>query len=185
MKTLAINCSLLILPMLLTWAWAGEAGKQVGDFSLVDQHGNVHQMSLYNNRRGIVLLTSSSDCSMSEEISSTFSRIQNNLVDLGFEFMLLNSSTAADSDRLRQEIRQLNLNLPVLIDENLLMSEFLGVRKTNEVIVYDPKSLSVIYRGSADRNLQLALFSILAGKQVMNSISNSSGCEIDYPGAAN
>ncbi len=180
MKILRLLCALLVLP---APTWAAEAGDQAGDFSLLDQHGNVHQVSLYNHRRAIVLLTSSSDCSMPEEISRAFSKIQNNLVDLGFEFMLLNSSSAANSGRLRQEIRQ--LELPVLIDENLLVSEFLGVRTSNEVVVYDPKSFSVIYRGAADRDLQLALFSILAGKPVMNSISNSSGCEIDYRGAAN
>jgi hypothetical protein len=43
----------------------------------------------------------------------------------------------------------------------------------------------VIYRGSADSHLELALFSILAGEQVMNSIGNASGCEIDYGAAEN
>ena len=94
--------------------------------------------------------------------------------------MMINSSTSTDRDRVSREIDKLGLDLPVLMDENLLFSKFLRISKTNEISVYDPKTSSVIYRGSADRNLEVALFSILAGEQVMNSLSNTSGCEINY-----
>ena len=59
MKTLTTGCWFLMITGLL---WAGGTEKQLGDFSLYDQRGIYHQMSQYNNRRGIVLLITSSQC---------------------------------------------------------------------------------------------------------------------------
>ncbi|HJO11914.1 MAG: redoxin domain-containing protein [Gammaproteobacteria bacterium] len=160
--------------------WAAEAEKQAADFSLFDQRGDFHQMSSYNDRKGIVLLSRNSECPSPADIVNAYSQIKTKFVDLGFEFMMINSSTSTDRDRVSREIDKLGLDLPVLMDENLLFSKFLRISKTNEISVYDPKTSSVIYRGSADRNLEVALFSILAGEQVMNSLSNTSGCEINY-----
>lgn len=180
MKTLITLC----LPLMLFGSVSAVAVEQhAGDFSLFDQRGVYHQMSRYNNRRGIVLLTRNSECSMSVEVARAYIKIQTMFIDLGFEFMMLDASTSTDHDRVNLETGQLGLDLPVLMDENQAVSKLLGVRKTNEVVVYDPRGLSVIYRGAADSNLELALYSILAGEQVMNSIGNASGCEIDY-GAA-
>jgi peroxiredoxin len=170
--------------LLLTGSvWAVDATISADNFSLFDQRGNFHQMSSYNDHKGIVLLTRSSECATVAEIASAYSEIKTRFVDLGFEFMMLNSSTSTDRDKISLEIGDLGLNLPVLMDENLLISRFLGVNKTNEILVYEPKSSTVIYRGSADRNLEVALFSILAGEPVMNSLSNASGCDIDYMAA--
>ncbi len=166
--------------MLTGLAWSAESEQRIGDFSLLDQNGNVHQMSRYSNRRGIVLLTGTSECPMPPEIAAAYSQIKLTVVDLGFEFMVLSSSRSTEHGRVSRELIQLGLDLPVLQDDTRRVSASLGVRKTGEVIVFDPKSLTVIYRGSADHILELALFSILAGEEVMNSIDNSPGCEIDY-----
>lgn len=176
MKALTALCSFLLM---IASVCAAESEQRVGDFSLFDQRGDLHQMSRYKNRKGVVLLTSSSECPMSSKIATNYSKIKTNLLDLGFEFMVLDFGRSTDRDRMSREISQRDLGLPVLMDENQLVSESLGVRKTNEVLVFDPKSFRVIYRGSADRNLEAALFSILAGEEVMNSISNASGCEIN------
>ena len=182
MKTLITLCLQL---MMIAPVPAVAAEQRAGDFSLFDQRGDYHQMSRYNNRRGIVLLIRSSECSMSLKVARAYIKVKTMFVDLGFEFMMLEASTSTDGDRISRETGQLGLDLPVLMDENQAASKILGVRKTNEVIVYDPRSLRVIYRGSADSHLELALFSILAGEQVMNSIGNASGCEIDYGAAEN
>lgn len=176
MKTLTALCSLLLM---IGSVCAEEAEQRVGDFSLFDQRGELHQMSQYKNRKGIVLLTSSSECPLSSEIISVYSQLEINLLDLGFEFMLLNLGTSTKRDGVSREMNLLDLDIPVLLDENRTVSKSLGVRRTNEALIFDPKSLKVIYRGSVDRNLELALFSILAGEEVMNSISNASGCEIN------
>lgn len=176
MRTLTALCSLLLM---IGTVCAEEAEQRVGDFSLLDQRGDLHQMSQYKNRRGVVFLTSSSECPLPSEIITVYSQIEINLLDLGFEFMLLNLSTSTKRDGVGREMNLLDLDIPVLMDENRLVSRSLGVRRTNEVLVFDPKSFTVIYRGSADRNLELALFSILAGEEIMNSISTASGCEIN------
>ena len=176
MKTLTALSSLLLM---IGSVFAEEAEQQVGDFSLLDQRGDLHQMSQYNNRRGIVLLTSSSECPLSSAMVTVYSQLEINLLDLGFKFMVLDLGSTSERDRISREISPLDLDIPVLLDENRTVSKSLGVRGTNEALVFDPKSLKVIYRGAVDRHLELALFSILAGEEVMNSVSNASGCEID------
>lgn len=175
MKTLAVLSSFF---MMTASAWAAESEQRVGDFTLLDQRGETHQMSLYNSRRGIVLLTSSSECPMSEEVAAGYSQINTRFSDLGFEFMILDISTSIELGSTVEKFGQHDLELPVLMDVGRTVSESLGVRKTDEVLVFDPKSFSVIYRGYVDGNLEVALFSILAGEEVMNSISSSSGCEL-------
>jgi peroxiredoxin len=177
MKNLAALCVLLMMTGSIR---AAEPGQRVEDISLYDQHGDLHQLSRYSNRNSIVLLTSSNECPLSSEIATAYASIESRFFDLGFVFMLLDSSTATDRDTVNREISQLGLQLPVLMDENQRVSQSLGVRKTDEVLVFDPKTLTVAYRGSVDRNLEMALFTLLAGEEVMNSVSNTSGCEIAY-----
>ena len=177
MKTL-IALSLLL--MLAGSVRAAEPGQRAGDFSLFDQHGDLHQMSRYANNKAIVLLTNNSVCSLSAKTARAYSRIEARFFDLRFVFMLLNSSTATNRDAVDREISQLGMELPVLMDDNQQVSQSLGVWQTDEVLVFDPKTFNVMYRGSADSNLEMALYSLLAGKEVMNSVSNTSGCVIEY-----
>ena len=170
-------CAMLMLTGL---AWSAESEQRIGDFSLLDQNGVAHQMSNYSNRKGIVLLTAASECPLSPEIVANYLQINSTVVDLGFEFMVLSSSRPTEADKESHEIERLGSDLPVLLDETRRVSASLSVRKSGEVIVFDPKSFSVIYRGSADHTLELALLSILAGDEIMNSIDNAPGCEIDY-----
>lgn len=182
MKALAAVCSLFFA---IGSVCAVESEQRVGDFSLFDQRGDFHQMSKYHNRKAVVLLTTSSECPMAPELATVYTQIQSRFFDLSFEFMLLNSRPSTDPNRVSREISQQKLGLPILMDENHLVSESLGVRRAGEVLVFDPKSFKVIYRGSADGNLEVALFSILAGEEVMNSIGSARGCEIDSIAAEN
>jgi len=155
---------------------AAESEQPVEDFSLLDMQGNIHRMSEYSSSRGIVFLSSSSECPMSKEISAAYSKIESRFFDLRFKFMELNFG---EVDGVSPGRRQQDVDIPVLLDENRLVSRSLGIRKTNEVLVFDPKTFQVIYRGQPDHNLEVALFTILAGEEVMNAISNGPGCEVD------
>ena len=141
-------------------------------------------MSRYANHKAIVLLTSNSECSLSAKTATAYARIESRFFDLRFVFMLLNSSTATNRDLVNREISQLGVELPVLMDDSQRVSQSLGVRQTEEVLVFDPKTLTVMYRGAADRNLEMALYTLLAGEEVMNSVSNATGCEIEYRASA-
>lgn len=182
MKVLAAVCLLFLT---VGSVCAVESEERVGDFSLLDQRGDLHQMSRYQNRKAVVLLTSSSACPMASELATVYTQIQSRFFDLGYEFMVLNSRPSTDRDRVSREISQQELELPILMDENQLVSESLGVRRAGEVLVFDPKSFKVIFRGFADGNLEVALFSLLAGQEVMNSIGSATGCEIDFLAAEN
>jgi hypothetical protein len=65
-------------------------------------------------------------------------------------FYMLDSNLADSRDAVAAEAKAQGLTIPILIDEQQLVGEQLGVAKEGEVYVIDPKTWRVAYRGALD-----------------------------------
>src|SRR6185312_8425691 len=86
-------------------------------------------------------------------------------------------------------------NMPVLKDDNQIIGESLGVQRTAEVFVINPKTWQVVYHGPVDDRSDYgggqktpehpyaanALNALLAGQPVQVASLQSKGCLIDFP----
>ena len=66
---------------------------------------------------------------------------------------MLNSSLQDSREAIAEEAKEYGYDIPILMDANQLVGEQLGVTRTAEVFVIDPKTWKVVYRGPLDDRL--------------------------------
>ena len=75
------------------------------------------------------------------------------------EFLLVDSNLQDDRDAVARESADFGNDLQILIDETQLISEALGVDRTADVFVVDPKNWQLVYRGPMDDRLSYGALS--------------------------
>ena len=155
------------------------AQERVGDFALLDQNGNFHQMGRYSYQDAVVLLAQGADCSSFATTLAQYSVVDNKYAGNGFEFMMINVTGDRNRDSLLRQATQYGTDLPLLMDESQVVSHALGVTGIGEAVVLDPERFEVLYRGSV-RGLDPALREISQGMEVSGEAAEFTGCEIDF-----
>jgi len=173
----AAMLSLLALPLV-----AGAADR-VGDFSLLDQDGYFHNMSWYDDHAVIALLVQANDSKDTAAAVPAFAALKAKYEADGIEFMMINPMGLGDRAAVKAKLAEYGVDIPVLMDDSRVVSEALGIDKTGEVFLYNPKSFMVDFRGpvaAADS----AIADILAGKKLSNQMVAMTGSAVTYPVAA-
>jgi hypothetical protein len=100
----------------------------------------------------------------------------------GVEFFLLNSSLKDQREAIVAEAATLGADVPILIDAYQLVGEQLGVTRSAEVLVIDPKTWQVAYRGSlAGIKRNGVVTDLVAGKAVKAVSEAGSGASLSFP----
>ena len=160
---------------------AVHANERVGDFALLDQYGSYHQMSWYNDQQAVVLLSRTHDCPTSKTTADAYGKLIREFSGKGFTFFLLNADSGTDRNAVQTQLQSVHLNLPAMMDESLLVAKTLGINKANEIIVYNPKTQSVSYRGQLDQHAKKVLSAIANNEAVPSSNTvNAKGCAVNY-----
>ena len=157
------------------------AADRVGDFTLLDQEGYAHQMSWYDDHTAIALLVQSNGSTATANAIGGFEALKARFDQQGIEFFMINPTGNQDRELVAAEMDRLGSELRVLMDDSQLISEALGVEKTGEVILFNPKSFIVEFRGPVGSELETAMQARLAGQAVSNSLVASSGEAIAFP----
>src|SRR5579871_974078 len=123
--------------------------EKVDNFRLVDQWSKAHDLYYYKNAPAIVIVSHASSPFMKEAIPA-IEALKAKYADKGVRFFMLDATPKNDEAALNEESNKLNVDLPILVDDTQLISESLGVSKTAEVFVIDPKTWKVAYHGPID-----------------------------------
>jgi peroxiredoxin len=184
---------------LSTTARADDAGVaspiKVDDFRLTDQNLHSHELRRLKNASAIVLITQQNGCPVSRNTAASVKALQDKYAAKGVEFFMLNSTPTDTREEIAAEAATYGYNLPILLDRNQLVGEQLGVTRTAEAIVIDPKTWKIVYRGPIDDRVTYerqkakadhawagdALDSTLAGQPVAVARQDAVGCLIDFP----
>ncbi|MBX3484931.1 redoxin domain-containing protein [Phenylobacterium sp.] len=97
----------------------------------------------------------------------------------GVEFRMLNSTQKDTREAILAEADKAGYAVPILLDNNQLIGEGLGVTRSAEVYVVDPKTWTVAYRGGI-AGAGAALDAFLAGRPVPAGAA-STGAMIAFP----
>ena len=154
---------------------------RVSDFALLDDGGEFHQLSRYQHRRAVALMSYVAACASMDSSLAEFKALQSSYSDQGIEFLLIDSQELE-----RTQLRTLNTGLPVLEDGGQLVSEALGIHHAGDVVVLNPERLSLYYKGQVSAELGATLFSLLEGGLEdtvagEESASSEAACGIEYP----
>ncbi|MCH7816552.1 MAG: hypothetical protein IIC60_08285 [Proteobacteria bacterium] len=149
---------------------------RIGDFALLDSTGKFHQLSRYQHRRAVVLMSYVDDCAAMDFMLAQYKTIRSKYSEEDVEFLLIDSL-----DLGRPELTKLQPGLPLLEDDGQLVSEILSIEHAGDVLVLNPRRLSVYYQGPVASTLDDALAAVLNNSLNDTVKLDSSGCAIDYP----
>lgn len=187
---------LLALGSLASMSMANDSFlKTIKEFELTDHMGQSHTMDEYLERDWVVMYIHGTGCPIARLSVPAFQKIRQDYADKNIEFLMLNSFIQDDMARIAKEAQEFNITFPILKDADQSVARSLGVERTAEVFIIDPRTREVHFRGPIDDSLGYetqrletkhhylrdALDTVMAGGTVnMNDIPDAKGCLVGY-----
>jgi hypothetical protein len=166
----------------------------VDNFMLVDQNLQAHELYRLADAKAIVIVSTANGCPIARAMTPALKALRDKYAAQGVEFMLLDSALQDSREAIQAEAKEYGQDIPILMDSNQLVGEALGVTRTAEVFVINPKTWQVMYRGPIDDRMDYgvqkavahnfaddALGAMLAGKPIQQATVQSKGCLVDFP----
>jgi hypothetical protein len=173
--------------------------RAIDNFMLADTDYMGHELYRMGDAKLIVIISHANGCPIVRNLAPAIRELKAKYEGQGVQFLMVNSATQDSMEAIAREKAEFNFNLPILKDSNQLVGEQLGVTRTGEFFVVDPKSWRVVYRGPLDDRLDYgvqkarashtwtadAIDAALAGKPIKMANKPSPGCLIDFPARSN
>jgi peroxiredoxin len=187
--------STVVLAITPSAAQADSFLKSIKDFELKDHKGVMHSLSEYQDRDFIVMYIHGSGCPIARLSVPTYLEIQQEYADKNIEFLMLNSFIQDDLPRINREAEEFNITFPILKDADQSVARSMGVERTAEVFIIDPRTREIHFRGPINdqlgyetqrldvrhQYLRDALDTVMAGGTVnMNDIPDAKGCLVGF-----
>jgi len=167
----------------------------VDNFMLADQTLMGHELYRLADAKAIVVITQANGCPISRSLAPAVRELKAKYGAQGVEFLMLNSALQDSREAIAKEADEFDFGVPVLLDSNQLVGEQLGVTRTGEFYVIDPKTWKVAYRGPLDDRFDYgtqkakathtwaadAIDAVIAGRPALAAAKQSPGCLIDFP----
>lgn len=157
------------------------AATRVDNFVLLDQQGDAHELYYHQGAKSVSIMVQATDCDAHAADTARFQELAETQAETGHQFFLLSPSLQDDRSRLAAWARENQIKTPILDDETQLVGESLRARKSGEVIVLDPQTWSVTYRGGV-ASAKAAGDAVGSNQQVARAQYTS--CPIEFPQAA-
>jgi mono/diheme cytochrome c family protein len=185
MKSALIAAAAIVLGLLGVSAAASAATpKRVDDFQLTDQTRLAHQLYYYRYAPAIVLMSQSNGSAASRASAVQLGKLAEAYKAKGVLFFMINSNLSDSREAVAAEARAQGFTIPVLMDEQQLVGEQLGIERDGEVFVVDPKGWKPAYHGPA-ASAGAAIDAVLAGQPVADAqIAIIGGSPIAFPARA-
>ncbi|MCZ6854808.1 MAG: redoxin family protein, partial [Gammaproteobacteria bacterium] len=170
----------------------------VENFVLLDHQGNAHELYYQSDAKAVVIMVQGNGCSTAQNAPTDFKNLRDRYASQGVRFFMINSNLADDRTSIQKEAEVWSIDIPILDDDTQIIGESLGLTRTAEVLLLDPKNWEIIYRGAMDdrydANVQSdrhkaeatehylanALDMVLTGGKVEVGQRNNAGCPIDF-----
>lgn len=174
---------------------ASSASATVDNFMLADTSFMGHELYRMSDAKAIVIVSHGVGCPISRSLTPAVMALKKAYEGRGVQILMLNSNLQDSRDAIVKEAQEFGLDVPILMDANQLVGEQLGVTRTGEFFVIDPKTWKVAYRGPLDDRMDYgtqkgsathtwasdAIDAVLAGQPAMAATKPSPGCLVDFP----
>jgi len=180
------HLSLAAMAFVLSLAVPGVYAEQrVGDFALLDHTGRFHQLSYLSDHQAVVLVVHANG---SEAISSHLERLKalrDKHATRQVAFLMLNPMAADHRDSIAADAAAAKIDFPVLYDETQLVAESLQVARVGEVLVIDPRNMTLAHRGSTAQleATDAAINALLQGHDLPSPAATADGQKVVYAAA--
>ena len=157
-------------------AFALDVGDRVDNFKLLDHNGRAHELHYLSDAKAVALMSHTVGCSELADDVARFETLAAKYAGQGsadgsVEFLMVNADGLSDRSLVQA-------NAPVLIDEARVVGESLGFTAAGQVLIVDPASWRVVYRGGVDA--AAALEDFLAGRDVAPGVEAVDECALSF-----
>ncbi len=165
--------------------------RSIPEFELTDHQGEVHTLDTYKDYDFAVFYVQGVGCPIARIALPNYREVRDEYADKNIAFTMFNSNIQDNLPRIAKEAEEFGIDFPIMKDEGQELAKALGVERTAEVFIVEPRTREVLYRGpindqlgyETQRNfasahyLKDALNTVMAGGVVdMNDIPDSKGC---------
>jgi peroxiredoxin len=172
-------------------AVADEWLRSIPDFTLTDQFGKTHSLEQYKQDELLVLYVQGVGCPIARIALPNYRAVRDEYAAKNIDFIMFNANIQDSPQRIAKEADEFGIDFPILKDEGQKLAKALGVERTAEVFIVNPKTQEVLFRGpindqlgyetqrnkASEHYLKDALDTVLAGGVVnMDDIPDSKGC---------
>ena len=167
------------------------------NFVLLDQNGTAHELYYNSDASAIVMMVQGNGCPIVRNAWADFKAVRDEFESQGVQFYMLNANNQDDRSEIVSEAVEFGYDLPILKDDAQLIAASLDVTRTAEVLVIDPATWKIAYRGPVNDRLGYerqrkeasahylkdALTAVSAGNEVDEPIRSAKGCIVNLKGA--
>ena len=189
--------SLLMALVLAMPAFALAPDQHVDNFKLLDHEGVAHELYYLSDAKAVVVMVQGNSCPIVRNSMPRLKEIRDAYQAKGVEFLMINSNLQDNRASIAQESAEFSYDIPILDDETQLIGESLGLVRTGEVFIIDPKTWNVAYHGPVDDRITYenqrkearhhyltdALDNMVAGEAVEVASVDAVGCLINFANA--
>jgi peroxiredoxin len=158
---------------------AAPAPAQIGNFLLIDQNLVAHELYRLADAPAVVLVAYQTGATDAAAEAARLNTLAAAYGAKGVEFLAIDPSAKDRMAAIKAEAARTGLKLPVLVDDNQIVGESLGVTRAGEAFVIDPKTWQVAWRGPVS-GVAGALDALAAGKSVPSAAGAVKGAAIAY-----
>jgi peroxiredoxin len=170
--------------------------EKIKDFTLTDQNGKSHELYAMKDAKAVVLIWQGVGCPIVQQMTPGIKEAADKYGPKGVQFMMINSNIQDTPEMIKQEAESFDIKMPVLKDADQKVGLDVGVQRTAEVVVIDPKkNWKILYHGPLDDRLTYGrarakadnnwttdvLDATLAGKEVAVVTRPTDGCIVNFP----
>ena len=159
---------------------AAATSQRVDNFLLVDADLRAHELFRMSDNKAVVLVTQSNGDAVVRGQAGALKALSAAYAAKGVEFLMLNSNLKDSREAIQAEAQKGGYEMPILMDRYQLVGESLGVTRSAEAIVVDPKTWTVVWRGGIDGAAR-ALEALTAGQPVTAAATPATGAPIAFP----
>ncbi len=192
------NISARVVPALFAFfslfATTAHANLKADNFVLIDHQGKAHELYYHRDNAAVVIVAQGNGCQIVRSNLDDLKSIRDDYADKGVEVFMLNANIQDSRSAIAEEAEEWGADFPILKDRTQIIAKSLEINRTGEVLVIDPKTWNVVYRGplsdrvdyerqkekASKHYVRDALDAVISGEEVALNKVNSPGCIINY-----
>lgn len=194
-KTLAIGIAAAALALLPAHAENLATQVKVPNFALLDHEGKFHELDYYSRMEGvtgIALFVQGNGCPLVRKRVPELKRLRDAYQDRGILFGMINVNPQDERADIAAEVKEFDIDMPVLVDESQAVAASLAINRTAEMILISTASKGIVYRGAIDDRLSYqkdkpeatqhyledAMNALLKGESILTPYTDAPGCKV-------
>ncbi len=159
---------------------SANAPMSVDNFMLVDTNLDAHELYRMTTAPAVVLITQANGDAAIQKLAPAVNAMAADYSAMGVEVLMMNSSLKDSREAILAEAQKVGFKTPILMDVNQLVGGSLGVSRSAEAYVINPKTWTVFYRGPVS-GAAAAVDALMSGKPAPASVMAGNGASIAFP----